>query len=79
MIMVTVEQSRTASREYLISLNIDNKTIFRRHSAGHDAGGAAAQAVRTAMGYKGEYCIIAESEVSKFIPPHFLYGKMNED
>lgn len=75
--LITVEQSRTASREFLISIKNGDKTIAARQSAGSDAAGAAAQAVSAAMRYAGTFCIIAHSEVRAHIPSQFLSGSTN--
>lgn len=77
MVLITIEMSRTASREYLISVSKENKTIYMRNSAGCDAGGAAASAVRAAMTYVGDYTIIAPKEVMEHIPVNVRSGTMN--
>lgn len=75
---ITVEQSRTASREYLISVLQDSKVIMRRHSVGIDPAGAAASALASAMGYVGAYIIIAPEDVIKHIPIELRSNTVNQ-
>ncbi len=77
MIVITIEKSRRADQQYLLSVAVNKKIKYARYAVGLDAGGAAASAVRAAMGEVGQYCIIAPTEVLNMIPESVRSGFAN--